>query len=353
MRKLILIPLILALMAGFLAFVPENTSDLRKIYSQPSSKWPTPFLDPGIEWTELGIMPAAPVLSDSLKKLAELGKTLFFDTRMSGSGKISCASCHQPELSWTDAKPRSIGHDGAMNKRNSPSIQNTWFYKRLFWDGRSNSLEDQAFAPINSESEMHNEMGTLTRSINRIPYYRSALTEIFGSPSATPERITSALAAFQRTVRSQYSKFDSFLLGNRNALNKSELRGLHLFRTRARCINCHNGPMFSDNSFHNNGLAKNDDGYYKVTHLDIDLGKMKTPSLRDIARTGPWMHDGSVVSLDSIIEHYNSPSKTINRDPLIQPLKLSAGEKRDLLAFLNAISSAPAPFTRPQMPREE
>ena len=239
-----------------------------------------------------------------------------------------------------------------MNKRNAPTIQNTWFYKRLFWDGRSHSLEDQAFAPINSESEMHHEMGAVVRAINRIPYYRSSIREIFGDEHADPERITIALAAFQRTIRSQYSRFDSFLLGNRNKLSDQELSGLHIFRTKAGCMNCHNGPLFSDNGFHNNGLAGFDKGYYQVTHQDADLGKMKTPSLRDVARTGPWMHDGALTSLEKIIDHYSDPAHSKNLDPLVRPTKLTPPEKADLLAFLRSISAPPAAFVRPKLPTD-
>src|SRR5688572_8223228 len=152
----------------------DSPFDLRAIYSQPPINWPKPFIDSTVEWKELGVLPGSPIDSakDSLKYIIDLGKTLFFDPRLSGSGKISCATCHNPELSWTDGKERSIGHEGALTKRNSPTIQNVWFYEKLFWDGRAKNLQDQAFAPINSESEMHNEMHLLVKSVNKSQAYK-------------------------------------------------------------------------------------------------------------------------------------------------------------------------------------
>ena len=281
MRQLFIISTILISVTIIVSFtVRQEYIDLRKVYSRPPSAWPRPFVDSGVQWKELGILPASPIRQqlDSLKHQVTLGRILFFDPRLSGSGKISCASCHQPELSWTDGKPRSIGHEGALNKRNSPSIQNVWFYKKLFWDGRSRDLEDQAFAPINSESEMHGDMRVLSRKLANIGGYAPLFDSAYGDPGVDPDRIAGALAVFQRTIISNRSRFDSFLSGNRKALTDNEIGGLHLFRTKARCINCHHGPLFTDNLFHNNGHAGSDPGRFNVTHLEIDRGRFKTPS---------------------------------------------------------------------------
>ena len=143
MKKIRFIVPAILLITIFVSFINnDETKNLRKIYSKPSSHWPAPLVDKSVQWMELGILPPSPIESkkDSLKDVIELGKILFFDTRLSGSGKISCATCHQPALNWTDGKQKSIGHEGALTKRNSPTIQNTWFYKRLFWDGRSKDL---------------------------------------------------------------------------------------------------------------------------------------------------------------------------------------------------------------------
>jgi cytochrome c peroxidase len=353
MRKWFVIALLTAVTFISVSFTQQedkiSAAKLRKLYSQSPDKWPAPAIDAGVQWKELGMLPESPIekYKDSLKQLIELGKVLFFDTRLSGSGKISCATCHQPELNWTDGKEKSIGHDGAINKRNAPTIQNTWFYNKLFWDGRSNSLADQAFAPINSETEMHNEMHEVMRTVSKIKGYRDLFQKAFGDDEVNPQRLTLAIAIFEKTIVSRKSRFDEFLAGDKKALSNEELRGLHLFRTKARCMNCHNGPLFSDNQFHNAGFSGVDAGFYKVSHKDEDIGKFKTPSLRDVMKTGPWMHDGTQKDMQLIIDKLNSADNTLNHSPLLKPPGLSAKEKRDLLAFLNAISSYPLEFTKP------
>ena len=269
------------------------------------------MVDEGVQWTELGILPESPLAKnyDSLQHIIELGKILFFDIRLSSSGKISCATCHQPELNWTDGKEKSIGHEGAVTKRNSPTIQNSWFYNRLFWDGRARDLQDQAFAPINSETEMHSEMHEVMRKLSKITSYHDLFEKAFGDEDIDPFKMTEAIATFEKTIVSRKSKFDEFLAGNKKALSNSQLRGLHLFRTKAKCMNCHNGPLFSDNQFHNIGFSGTDEGYYKVSHKDEDIGKFKTPSLRDVMKTGPWMHDGTQKDMPSILDKFNKADK--------------------------------------------
>ena len=330
----------------------ENAESLRKIYSRSPDQWPKPFVDAGVDWKELGILPESPLQSqmDSLKHLIELGKILFFDPRLSGSGKISCATCHKPELNWTDGVEKSFGHDSTLNKRNSPTIQNTWFYKKLFWDGRARDLEDQVFAPINSESEMHGDMRELPFKLRRIKGYAPLFDAAYGDPRIDPDRIAHAIATFEKTIVSEKSRFDEFLSGKTKALNNSELKGLHLFRTKARCMNCHHGFLFTDNSFHNSGFFYNEDGLYKVTHKEEDKGQFKTPSLRDVTRTGPWMHDGSQKDLQSIISRYSIAKFPPGTDPLIKNLGLSSREQKDLLAFLKAISAPPVEFIKPVLP---
>lgn len=330
----------------------NKVTSLRQLYSQSPDKWPAPTIDAGVQWKELGILPESPLekQKDSLKHIIELGKMLFFDTRLSGSGKISCATCHQPELNWTDGKERSIGHEGAVNKRNSPTIQNTWFYNKLFWDGRSNSLADQAFAPINSETEMHSEMHEVMRRISKTKDYPGLFKNAFDDDEINPDRLTIAIAIFEKTIVSGKSRFDKFLEGNKKALSNSEIRGLHLFRTKARCMNCHNGPLFSDNQFHNSGFSGGDAGYYKVTHKEEDMGKFKTPSLRDVAKTGPWMHDGQFSDLKQIISRYSVAKFPPGTDSLLKNIGLTGKEQKDLLAFLTIISAPPVEFKRPVLP---
>ncbi len=349
MQKFSVIGLLSALVFFCISFTKEN---LRSIYSRPPAEWPRPVVDEGVQWQELGVLPGSPLddYRDSLKHIIELGKILFFDNRLSGSGKISCASCHQPELNWTDAKEKSIGHEGAINKRNSPTIQNSWFYNRLFWDGRSVDLQDQAFAPINSETEMNSEMPDVMRKLRKITGYKELFKKAFGDEHIDPDRLTEAIAVFEQTITSRKSRFDEFLEGNKKALTDSEIRGLHLFRTKAKCMNCHGGPLLTDNLFHNSGFSGSDEGYYKVTHQEEDMGKFKTPSLRDVMKTGPWMHDGKQNNMLQIIEKFNTGDMPVGKDKLIQPLGLAKREKTDLLAFLQAISAPPIEFQKPVLP---
>lgn len=312
-------------------------------------------MDESVQWTELGVLPESPVekQKNSLRHIIELGKALFFDTRLSGSGKISCATCHQPEMNWTDGKEKSEGHGGAVTKRNAPTIQNSWVYKKLFWDGRARDLQDQAFAPIISETEMHSEMPEVMMKLRRIKGYRELFKKAYGDEGINPDRMTEAIAIFEKTVISRKSRFDEFLEGDRKALSNSELRGLHLFRTQARCMNCHHGPLFTDNQFHRNNITfmYDDDGLYKVTHKEEDLRKFKTPSLRDVARTGPWMHNGKMNSLELIISRYSTARYPPEEaSPLIRSLGLGSKEQKDLLSFLKAISAPPAEFEKPVLP---
>lgn len=348
--------------------IPEGTHEdsLRYLYSLPPDQWPAPFVDPGVYWQELGILPGSPLEGkmDSLRWQIELGKTLFFDTRLSGSNQISCASCHTPQLSWTDGIRKSLGHEQRVNRRNSPSLLNVWFYHRLFWDGRSSSLEDQAFAPINSETEMNSDMPEVIRKLRRNEGYRALFDSAFGKEGINPETMTQALAIFQRTLVGNKSAFDYFLEGKKDALSDEALRGLHVFRTKARCMNCHNGPLFTDNGFHNTGLSafgtENEDlGRYDNTRKAEDRGKFKTPSLRDVMRTKPWMHDGSFDDMGQVIERYNagappnfeSSATAPTNDPLLKKLDLTDREKQDLIAFLQAITADPPAFVLPDIPK--
>lgn len=358
--------------APALAIPPGTYEDsLRFLYSLPPAEWPAPVIDAGVEWKELGVVPESPLKPylDSLKHVIALGKTLFFDPRLSGSLQISCASCHVPDLSWTDGRQRSVGHDQQMNKRNSPSLLNSWFYKELFWDGRSKSLEAQAFSPINSEIEMHSDMAELVTKLRKIEGYKPMFEAAFGNDRISPEAIASAIAVFERTIVSRKADFDDFLEGRRTAMSDAALRGLHLFRTKARCMNCHNGPLLSDNLYHNIGLTYyqreyEDLGRYKVTQRAEDVGRFRTPSLRDIIRTRPWMHNGLFDNIEGVMNMYSAgmpqpkpkPGQVGDTlfpktDRLIQKLNLTKEEKQDLVAFLQAITTEPYRMKAPPMPK--
>lgn len=344
---------------------------LRKIYLKDPSQWPKPNVDAGVNYQELGIIPPSPIdiENDSIKRIVELGKILFFDPRLSSSNQISCSSCHAPDLNWTDGKEVSIGHDHAHNTRNAPSLENVWFFKKLFWDGRAESLELQAEGPITSSIEMHQDMKLLPKKLKKIKGYRPLFKAAFGTDQITNDLVLKSLADFQRTIVSRKSAFDHFLEGSKNSLTDQQLVGLHLFRTKARCMNCHHGPLFTDNDFHNVGLTyygrKYEDlGLYNVTKNPEDVGKFKTPGLRNVMRTAPWFHNGLFADMDGVLNMYNMgmPVQNIKpeqvndpllpkNDKLLRGLRLSKGERDALSAFLESLSSIPIKVRQPVLPQ--
>ena len=294
----------------------EDVTYLREVYSQPdASKWPAPELDSLIDknsFEDIGLLKDVEYPKDNPysaeKKL--LGKMLFFDARLSKTGQIACASCHNPELAWTDNITRSLGHDRQNNKRNSMTIKNVAFAHTLFWDGRAKSLEHQASFPISDSKEMNTENNVAVERISEVEGYKPLFENAFGDGEVNLDRILKAIATYERTIVSRNSKFDRFIKGKKDLFSDEEVLGLHLFRTKARCINCHNTPYFSDNQFHNDGQAlfgaKDEDfGRYNHTKNKEDLGKFKTPTLREVSKTGPWMHHGHFPSLLDIVEFYN------------------------------------------------
>ncbi|WP_346320850.1 cytochrome c peroxidase [Chitinophaga sp. YIM B06452] len=353
--------------------VPTGYADsLRQLYARPTAQWPKPDIDSNIVWKELGLRPNAPVAEDSsLKPMAELGRQLFFDPRLSGSNQISCGSCHEPELGWTNGRSTAVGHDHRTGERNVPTLLNVWATTPLFWDGRVKTLEDQALSPIGNEVEMHQGVDKLPSKLSAIPGYKKEFSKIFGAKKITEQQIATALATFQRTIQSRSSRFDAFLQGREKALSDLEIEGLHLFRTKARCMNCHNGPLFTDNKFHNIGLTyykrKYEDlGLYNVTRKPEDVGKFKTPGLRDIVITRPYMHVGLFDDLEGVINIYNAggghprrkKTPEEEKDPLypvtssiLRPLGLTPHEKEALVAFLHAISTTSYRISRPELPQ--
>ncbi|HEY1024620.1 MAG TPA: cytochrome c peroxidase [Sphingobacteriaceae bacterium] len=344
---------------------------LRTIYSLAPSQWPKAHVDPGVDFTELGQLPPSPVdlKNDSVRKVAHLGNVLFFDPRLSGSNQIACVSCHAPDLNYADGKQFSFGHDMASTKRNAPSLENVWFYKRLFWDGRAKSLEDQAIEPISSKLEMHQDFTLLADKLSKIKGYGPLFSAAFGDEHITGDRILAGLATFQRTLVTRRTDFDRFLAGDKNSLTDQELHGLHIFRTKGRCMNCHNGPLFTDNQLHNVGLTyygrKYEDlGLYNITGKPEDVGKFKTPGLRNVMRTAPWFHNGIFPDMNGIMNLYNSgmPSPARKQeqmndplfpktDPLLKPLGLTLEEREAIVAFLHSITTLPIKVQKPDLPQ--
>jgi cytochrome c peroxidase len=348
-----------------------SIQDLRKLYSSgDTALWPKPTLDASVlsGFADIGPLGPVPHPADNLPNEAKvkLGKILFFDPRLSVSGQIACASCHEPQLGWGDGKRVANGHDRQLGKRNAMTIFNTAYYKELFWDGRASSLEDQARFPVQDHLEMNQDVGQMAARIGKIKGYEPLFEAAFAEKGITLDKILKAIACFERTVVSPKSRFDLFVSGKSNLLSDQEVLGLHLFRTKARCINCHNTPLFSDNKLHNDGQtlfgSSNEDlGRYNITHDTNDVGKFRTPSLREVAHTGPWMHNGNFPTLKDVVFFYDrgNPSPIQKKykgdrdsllpktDPLLQKLNLNDQEVDALLAFMEAITT---PISRVRQP---
>lgn len=346
-------------------------AELRAAYSQPATNWPKPTVDKDVKFVELGnLLPVKfPEGNQFTTNKAELGKKLFFDPRLSGSGHIACASCHDPDLGWADGRTVSFGHERRAAKRNAPTILNVAYADLLFWDGRAASLEEQAHDVLNNEDEMHSGFEHVRDRIGKIAEYTNEFAKAYGDPEVTLPRAARAIATFERTIVSRTSPFDAFVRGRTNALDDAAIRGLHLFRTEARCANCHHGPTLSDNQFHNVGLSYygrkfEDLGRYNVTKKPEDVGAFKTPSLRNLSRTGPLMHNG-LFDLDGVLNLYNAGMPTLRRrenqkdDPLfptkselLQPLGLNRQDLADLKAFLDSLTETRARVRPPELPAE-
>ncbi len=342
---------------------------LRALYSRPSATWPAPEIDEGVAFVELGrVERPAPPDDPRHQARVDLGQTLFFDARLSGPGQMACASCHEAELGWGDGRATSFGHGFQPLARNAPSILNAAFGTSFFWDGRAETLEDQALAVFENQDEMHASVDHVVATVSSSRGYRARFEAAFGDDEPTIERVLQAIAAFERTVVSDGSAaFDRFLAGEAEALDDAAVRGLHLFRTKARCANCHHGPLLTDFGFHDLGLSYygrklEDLGRYRVTGDPADVGRFKTPSLRNVARTAPYMHNG-LFALDGVLNMYSAGMATLRRkpeqaddplfptkSPLLKELDLDAGEKADVIAFLEALTERRRRVRPPEMP---
>ncbi len=343
---------------------------LRASYRRPPSEWPAPTVDPSVSWKELGLLPELPQPegNPAFPAKVELGRLLFFEPRLSGSGQIACASCHDPDLAWADGRTISFGHGRTPLARNAPTVFNVAHQPRLFWDGRAADLEEQAIMVIQNPDEMHSDEDVVAR-LAGIPEYQEAFTAAFGSNDVTLTRAAKALAAYQRTLLAGRSPFDAFLKGDHEALSDEAIAGLDLFRGKAGCLNCHHGPNFADGQFHDLGLSyygrKYEDlGRHAITKAAEDVGRFRTPSLRNVAATAPYMHNG-LFDLEGVLRMYDAGMATLRRrpdqaddplfptkDPLLKPLQLNDRELADLLAFLQSLSEPRLRVRAPRLPGE-
>lgn len=331
---------------------------LRRVYALPIGEWPAPVVDEDAVWQELAPLPDMPPIPpdnpQTPQKIA-LGRALFEDPRLSRSGQIACASCHDRQLGWGDGRSVSFGHDRRAGKRNAMNISMAAYSAPLFWDGRAATLEEQALHPIQDSSEMAFTPGELERRLNREAGYRLQFLQVFGEKKITMHRVAQALASYQRSLTPRFNRFDRFLEGRRDVLTDAQLWGLHLFRTQARCMNCHSGPALTDNRFHNLGLhfygrSKEDLGRYRITGDVADSGKFRTPTLRGVGKTGPYMHNGGFMELRGVVNMYNvgmprpqpEPGEDGDPsfprvDPLLKPLDLHKTELEAITEFLETL----------------
>jgi cytochrome c peroxidase len=377
MRKIMCVLVVVITFIITTAFLQDNPkvysiAELRALYSGDPAKWPAPDVDESVKnFKDIGYLgrPTYPKDNPHSEEKEKLGKLLFFDPRLSASKQIACASCHDPELGWGDGRRVAYGHDRQTGKRNAMTLLNVAFYESFFWDGRAKSLEDQAKFPIQDHLEMNQNLNTMVKHVSQIKGYKPLFKQAFGDDKVTLDKIQKAIATFERSIISTNSRFDAFVKGNSKALKDDEVLGMHLFRTKARCINCHNSPLFSDNQFHNDGQtllgSKMEDlGRYNVTKKLEDLGKFRTPSLRETNITGPWMHHGNFPSLKDVVEFYNlgNPSpiqkaavvpdsfRNVPKSSILRKLNLTLEEQQALEAFLRSISTRVNKIIPPTLP---
>lgn len=281
--------------------------------------------------------------------LVELGKVLFFDPRLSINDRVSCASCHNPDLGFSDGLALGLGTNGARLERNAPHLYNLAWGSRFFWDGRAKSLEEQAMGPILSPAEMAMDLKVLLPKLKAVPFYAQAFAKQFPQEGITAGTVAKAIAAFERTLVVNDTPYDRYLGGDPSALDPAAVRGLKLFQGKAHCAVCHDGPNLTDNGFHNLGLESPDLGRYRIDQRKILHKAFKTPGLRNITLSAPYMHDGSLGTLEEVVRFYNRGGGKGEKDLEMEPLGLTDSEIFDLVSFLGSLTQ-PLEIKRPQIP---
>lgn len=292
----------------------------------------------------LGLVPVVwPRDNPYTPEKAELGRVLYFDPRLSADGSVSCATCHSPKFAFTDGAAVSTGIRGQKGNRSAPTVINRAYSLAQFWDGRASTLEEQAKGPMANPLEMGNTHDAIVDNLKKVQGYRLLFAKVFGTEDFTIDQVAKAITTFERTLMSGNSPYDRYQAGQKNAMTPAQVRGMNVFFDKAKCDACHEGVNFTSNMYANLGVGidkpEPDVGRFAVTHDSKDWGAFKTPTLREIAHTAPYMHDGSLKTLEDVVEYYDkggTPNK--NLDQKIKSLHLTPQDKKDLVAFLNSLS---------------
>lgn len=337
----------------------EDLDALRRVYLSGKTFWPSPLIGDGVDFVELGALTIHPAPTGRDLQKYRLGRRLFQDPILSASGQIACQSCHNRELGWGDGLRVPFGHLRQVGNRNSPSLFNVGYRDVFFWDGRAKTLSEQANGPLLNPVEMANaDEADVAIRLNESSDYREAFTQIYGGDGIVLTQITDALSTFERYLE-RPTRFDAFANGAGERLSNDEIWGLHLFRGKAGCASCHYGPLLTDQKIHNIGLTffqrrLQDLGLYETTGKTEDVGKFRTPSLRHVRDTAPYMHNGVMPGLRNVVAFYEEGGGHIRprnneeaaaplrpfaaaTSEFLRPLGLTARERAALLAFLETL----------------
>jgi cytochrome c peroxidase len=343
--------IVVALLLGGVLFFTACQASSQPVEPEPDAEplTPVPFISLQEPFPSLNVPEDNPTTPEKVA----LGRLLFFDPVLSQNNDVACATCHQPNLGLSDGRSTSIGTSGIPVPRNAPTLWNVGFVQNLFWDGRIQSLEAQAIFPLTNPDEMGvRDLDVLVAELLSYPEYAELFAAAFPNETIGMTQVEQALAAFQRTFINNNSPFDRFAAGETEALTPAEQRGLDLFRsTKTRCVECHTFPTFSSESFRVIGVESDDLGRAAVFENGL-VGSFKVPTLRNVALTAPYMHNGSMATLAEVVDFYADGGGRLrgveNMDGLIQPIDLSAEERADLIAFLIALTDE---SNRPEVPK--
>ena len=306
------------------------------------------------------VLPEPPMPANNVNtpERVELGKILFFDPHISGNGSMSCATCHNPSLGWSDGLKTAVGMNGKVLKRATPTIVNTAYNTQFMWDGRKKSLEDQALGPMSTPEEMNTDIAGTLKRLAATPGYTAMFAKAYPGEGITESTLAKAIAAFERTIVVRDTPFDRWLAGDAKAMTAQQWRGYKAFvdPNKGNCMACHTAPNFTDNGYHNVGIDMSptaDPGRYGIVKIGSMKGAFKTPTLRNVEATAPYFHDGSSASLRQVVDHYVrvGDQRPAGISTSIVPLHLSEQDRDDMVAFMKALTGSRPAVGLPNMPQ--